>query len=146
MCRTCEDDHVITVNKGHATSCSNSMACRDVADRRFDQPPLPTSGRHEYDVPRSPASIAGYEVYWTLNSGKHRDDVPGREGMARFYYIGAIATHEFGHAVNIRNLKGTFFDDGDNKPSVMVNPYKWKSVTSHDRKYVKAVYYNHTAH
>ena len=144
VCMTCEDDYVITVNKGHETSCPDSMACLDVqtddsTDHRY---PNLVDMNMTFE---EPGVHRGYEVYWTLNSGKHRDDVPGLEGMAKFYYIGAIAIHEFGHAVNIGDLKGTIFDDGDNKPSVMVNPHKWMSVTSHDRKYVKAVYYNHTA-
>ncbi len=140
-CTTNDDGHTVTVQRGHSRQCGDSIACVTV-NRSIS---VVHRSPHLVDMPMYFEHVGGdwdgNEVYWTLDSSLHGE--PGPERESKYYYITTVAVHEFGHTVSIWDLPGTSFDD---KPSVMLNPHVNFSLTSHDLKYIRAIYYDHTSH
>ena len=87
----------------------------------------------------------GYTVYFTNTWSKRNTWVPGEENESKYRYLNRTMTHEFGHAVGIKDL--LYHEDFGRFLSVMgLSLESTRTPTSHDVKQIKAIYRGHTAH
>ena len=139
-CTSNSDAFKVTINEGQKGSCIGA-ACVGFS------PPHGNEGHRSPHLTNmtmtfeNPGYDRGITLYWTTNSNQHGSVIPGTD--IRLYYFGAYAAHEFGHTLGIRDFERTKFKD---KRAVMRDPYNYFTPTADDRKHLRAVYYDHTAH
>ena len=139
-CTTNADEQVYTVQKGEYYACVRGYACVDPDTLPSNTHPLPHVGSSTIIFELIGIDKDDYNVVWTTKSNLHKTMAPG--DMNRYYYMNAVASHEFGHVVGINDL--------DTQPnfwnSVMAGPDSSFTPTANDRKIVKALYLGHQSH
>ena len=139
-CAANADEQVYTVQKGGPGACGRGFACVYPATLPSDGHRFPHLASSTITFELIGIDKDGYNVVWTTNQDLHEEDAPGH--MNRYYYMNAIAAHEFGHTLGINDL-GTrpFFWN-----SVMADPHSHFTPTHTDEKIVRAIYLGHQSH
>ena len=144
-CTENRDNYTITVDTGDTRSCSTSAACIvnafDGSGNYRQKHMVSTTMYFEH-----PGYGWGKEIYWTLDSQKMKDPVPGTNGRAMYVYISSASVHEFGHTVGIDDIPTAFGILFGTMDSNMRDPWTFFSPTSGDQKQARAIYEIHTIH
>ena len=141
VCTSCSnpDEQVYTVQMGPSYTCPRSYAC-------VDRETLPADGHRFPHLASATMTFEligqdkkGFNVVWTTVEHLHKEDAEGFNN--RYYYINAVAAHEFGHTVGIMDLdtRPQFWD------SIMADPGNF-TPSDTDEKIVRAMYLGHQSH
>ena len=147
ICNPCtanDDDAAVTIWADYDNSCGEAIACVDnIQTHIVDDHDINHIANMDMFIEHG-SEENGYDIWWTLSSGLDNTFVPRTNNMAKFYYIGAIFAHEFGHALGIEDMEDHAVFQ--HYPSIMNDPHTNMTPTTHDGKYLRAMYGGHTSH